>query len=198
MPRNPAGDPEPDAKTTRRGAAAASSPGSADSSTSNGSGSGFVTDPGPAHDADAAPPPQEAPAADVLDGLAWDTDVVKGLLTAQGQALHTFAGRAESDWVYTRDELRAIAPPLTRILNRYDATRAAAATGDELALLLGLTGYVGRSIDERRKALRALHDDGADDLVDVPVYGPQDRPADFDDDDDELRDTPPIAGRQTR
>jgi hypothetical protein len=105
---------------------------------------------------------------------------------------------AEADSIYTRDELRAIAPPLTRILNRYDATRAAAATGDELALLIGLTGYVGRSIEERRRALRALAAEQPDDLDFEPVtaYGPDERPADFTDDEDQER--PPIAARRPR
>jgi hypothetical protein len=184
---------ETDETTHPRDAAAASSEDSAASSTRNGHG--FIADPGPDHDPEAAPPPEEAP-PELLDA-AWDPEVVKGLLTAQGQALHTFAGKGDDDWVYTRDELRAIAPPLTRILNRYDATRMAAATGDEFALIIGLTGYVGRSITVRRDALRELRDQ-EEELEPIEVYVPSEgatrtttaAP------DDELPETPPTPRRR--
>jgi hypothetical protein len=180
-------------ETTPRDEAVDSSEDSAASSTSNGHG--FIADPGPAHDPEAAPPPDE-PAPELLDA-AWDPEVVKGLLTAQGQALHTFAGKGADDWVYTRDELRAIAPPLTRILNRYDATRMAAATGDEFALIIGLTGYVGRSITVRRDALRELRDD-EEELEPIEVYVPSEQAtrATTAAADDELPETPPTPRRR--
>jgi hypothetical protein len=160
------------------------------SSTASSNGSEFYADAGPQFDADAPPAPpvvDEPPIA-----LAWDVAVVEGCLTAQGQVLHTAIGKAETEWIYTRDELKAIAPPLTRILNRYDATRAAAGTGDEIALLLGLVGYTGRSIQERRAVLAAERQD-ADEVRGGPVYGPDERPADFAE--DEIIDSPPIARR---
>jgi hypothetical protein len=189
VPPRRAPESSPDEKTASPSAADSLT----DSSAASTDGHGFIADPGPAHDGEHAPPPPEGePAAELLDGLAWDSEVVRGLLTAQGQALHTFAGKGEDDWIYTRDELRAIAPPLTRILNRYDATRAAAGTGDELALLIGLTGYVGRSISVRRDVLRAQRADEPDDdeVLGAPMFGAE---VDLD---DELPETPPTPRRR--
>lgn len=107
----------------------------------------------------------------------WEEETVRSILNAQGGALHALAGVSEDDWVYTQTELAAIAPPLTRILNRYDATRAAAGTGDELALLIGMSGYVGRSIAERRRVLAALADQEPEPVTGVraePGTGPPD------------------------
>lgn len=119
------------------------------------SGSGFISDPGPVFDSDqAAREPPPAPEPEILDSL-WHEETVRSLLEAQGSVLHGVAGKGETDWVYTRDELRAIAGPLTRILNRYPATQAAAGSGDEIAVILGMGGYTMRSIRERKAALAA-------------------------------------------
>jgi hypothetical protein len=161
------------------------------SSTGSSAGSEFFADAGPSFDAEAPPAPpvvDEAPIA-----LAWDVEVVKGCLTAQGQVLHTVIAKADEEWLYTRDELHAIAPPLTRILNRYDATRAAAGTGDEIALLLGLTGYVGRSVKARRAVLALERQDEEEGRA-GRVFGPEEAPADFTVD-GELPETPPIPRR---
>ena len=91
---------------------------------------------------------------------------MRSILQTQGSILHQAAGAGGSDWLYTEAELGAIAPPLTRILNRYDATRAAAGTGDEIALVIGLSAYVGRSYQERRAALRLLEE-----VEDEPITG---------------------------
>lgn len=161
----------PQAKRPRAGSeeepettTAAASGEAAGSSTGSSAGServaanGFFSDPGPGFDEEAAArAPEPEPAPEVLD-LAWHEETVRGLLEAQGAALHAVAGKAETDWVYTRDELRAIAGPLTRILNRYPATQAAAGSGDELAVLIGVTGYTTRSIRERQAALKAIRD----------------------------------------
>lgn len=167
------------------------SPSDGDSRTASSAGSDFFADPGPAFDTDAPPPPPQVDDTPPL-AIVWDAAVVESCLTAKGQLLHTAIGKAEADWIYTRDELRAIAPPLTRILNRYDATRAAAATGDEIALVLGLTGYVGRSVQERRAVMAAER--AAEEALSEPVYeAPGDPVADFSD--AELPDTPPITRR---
>jgi hypothetical protein len=138
---------------------------SADSSTGSSAATDFIADPGPEFE-----PSQADQDASERDGdralsigpggetgiqVEWDPSVVKGLLEAQGSALHSVAGKADQDWLYTKDELAAISGPLTRILNRYDATRVAAGTGDELALLLGLTGHTMRSLQERKAVLDA-------------------------------------------
>ena len=90
------------------------------------------------------------------------------MLETQGAALHAVAGKADEDWLYTKTELDAISKPLTRILNRYDATRVAAGTGDEIALLLGFTGHTLRSLQERKAALAALEPDEPTDQIPQP------------------------------
>jgi hypothetical protein len=122
----------------------------------------FLEDPGPefrAEDGGAAAPetPEAGPAElHALPEAMWEQESVSSILNAQGTALHAVAGVGQSDWVYTEADLMAIAPPLTRILNRYPATRAAAGTGDELAVAIGLGGYVSRSYRERKAVLDFL------------------------------------------
>jgi hypothetical protein len=162
--RRPAEEPEPE-----EGAESSPPPGSPDSSEgSSASEAGFeqlLAEPGPEFDADQAGEDASARDGDRLLTAApggeagivieWDEQTIRSLLEAQGSAVHGLIGKAEEDWVYTRTELAAIAKPLTRILNRYDATRVAASTGDEIALILGLAGYTMRSVQERKAVLAA-------------------------------------------
>lgn len=144
--------------------AAATEPEAASSSAayepdSNSDGSGaFIADPGPVFDPAAAGADAE-PAGDhpVLQ-LGWDEQQIEQLLTAKGVALHTLLAVDDSseEWLYTRNELTAIAGPLTRILNAYPATRAAAATADPLVLTIGISSYITRSYRLRRELLAQL------------------------------------------
>jgi hypothetical protein len=141
------------------------------SSTASSRASDFVGDAGPPHDpGKAAPAPEAEPAGELHalpePTLIWEEDRVRQILTAQGAALHAFAGVGEQDWLYTETDLLAITAPLTSILNRYPTTRAAAGAGDELALAIGLGGYVGRSWQERKAALDELAEE-----EEVPISG---------------------------
>lgn len=127
--------------------------------TSRAAGGVFIGDPGPAFDAKAAgDAPTPAP-AEPIPWLQWEEDTVRGVLTAQGAAVHLAIGVGDEDWLYVKSELDTIAPPLTRILNTYDATRAAAAGGDAIAAAIGFGAYGMRSIMERRAVL-AERDEG--------------------------------------
>lgn len=138
----------------------------------------FLEDPGPEFRADAAsangagePEPEQPPPAELHalpePAQLWERETVESILTAQGSLLHSAAGVGQGDWLYTESDLMAIAPPLTRILNRYPTTRAAAGTGDELALMVGLGGYVSRSYRERKAVLQLL----ASQVQEEPVSG---------------------------
>lgn len=136
---------------------AASSPASAKASrTSNG---GLVGDAGPAFDARAAAAqPAPEPAADALAlEIAWDAERVKVVLRAEGAVAHNLLAvdRDSGEWVWTEPELAAVAPALANMLNANPLTRAAAASSDPIALIMGLSGHVSRSIGERRAALAA-------------------------------------------
>lgn len=133
---------------------------------------------GPVFDPDQAP---EAPHDELGGGdpweqpepaPGWDVKVVESLLSAKGTALHAVIGKAETDWIYTPLELRATAPPLTRILNRIPVTAAAAGSGDELALMIALGTYIGRSVQERQAAIKAERDAAGDEPepLGAPVF----------------------------
>lgn len=77
---------------------------------------------------------------------------VRGFLVAQGAAVHGLVAveADSSEWVYLESDLEAIAPPLTRIINRFPIVAATFERfGDWPALGMGALGYVGRSLEER-------------------------------------------------
>lgn len=137
-------------------------------------------DVGAPFDAPDAPelPEPSAPGGDD-GGPAWNESVIRQALEAQGQAVHGLLAVDPdgTEWEYTRGELQTIAPALTRILNRYRPTRAAASAGDELTLALAFGGHVARSLKERRLAVGQLiaeqqHEQQAAEYV-PPAAGPQ-------------------------
>ncbi len=148
-------------------AAAGSSQASEPASTTSNANGAFVGNAGAAFDPEAAGPPPE-PEQDVAADVGWEEERVRQILRAQGVVLHAAIAvdKASGEWIYTDHEARAVAGPLTNILNRYDATRAAAAVGDELALIIGLSGYASRSYLERRRLLAELADE-----PDRPITG---------------------------
>lgn len=128
-----------------------------------GSSAEFVADPGPAFDPEQAP---DAPELQLENELAvaeleegWREETIRSLLVTQGNVTHALlkVGPEDSEtWKHTQDDLRAIAPPMCRILNRYDATRAAAAAGDEIALAAAVAAYGARNYTRRRRLLAAI------------------------------------------
>ncbi|MFI4950661.1 MAG: hypothetical protein ACHP7A_06450 [Caulobacterales bacterium] len=150
--------PSPSPSPSPEGAAAVSSPGSATDSPS--SPPPFIADAGPPFDPEAAaaePPPApprepEAPA----NLIQWEQDTVEALLMLKGRAMHAGIGVAEHDWRYTELDLAAIAPPLTRIANRYEPVQRLAKHADPLILLFAVGGYGVRSLEERAAVLRLL------------------------------------------
>lgn len=126
----------------------------------SGSSDELVADPGPRFDPEAEPEWGQLPPAPEPEAQAeveeWDPEVIKSILATQGRLLHFALGVTEQDWIYTEADLAAIAPPMRRILNRYDPTRELAKHGDPIALALAFGGgYVGRSLMERKEALKA-------------------------------------------
>lgn len=150
---SPNGQPEESSAGSPTGSAPAST-------TSRAAGSVFIGDAGPSFDARAAAAaPQPEPIGEPLPMLVWEEDSVRGVLTAKGAVLHMAIGVGEEDWKYTETDLETIAPPLTRILNRYPQTQALAAGGDAIALAIGFGGYGMRSILERKAVLAAREAD---------------------------------------
>lgn len=83
----------------------------------------------------------------------WIEEGVREHLKMVGSIGHELVGKAESDWVMTERDLERIAPPLTRILNRYEPTARLSAASDPLLLGYGTTMYAYRSMLQRRAAL---------------------------------------------
>jgi hypothetical protein len=142
----------------------------ASSTGSPASGSPFVADAGRPFDPRQAPagpelPPSPAEAEMVL-AIEWEEEQVRRWLLLQGELGHTFVGAAENDWRYTEADLKAIAGPLSRILNRYDTTRAAAAYSDPASVIFGFSMYTVRSVGEARKARAELREQ-----EEVPITG---------------------------
>lgn len=98
----------------------------------------------------------------------------------QGNVTHAIFKVGPDDketWKQTEEDLHAIAPPMTRLLNRYDVTRAAAAAGDEIALVAALTAYSARNYTRRRRLLAAIAAQGPQPITGVeaePGTGPED------------------------
>lgn len=138
---------------------------------------GFFADAGPAFDHDAAgelPAPEAI--AEPVAAVQWEQPVVESLLEGQGVATHALIGRAEDDFLWEHAEKRAAAGPLTRILNRYPVTAAAAGTGDEIALMIALGAYVGRSVKSRQAAVKAARA-GQEEVLGAPVFDANAAPA---------------------
>ena len=132
---------------------------------------GFVSDAGPEFDPELSPEPPELELVDpeLEEELSegWEEKQVREILTTQGSATNFFLRLHPDDetWKHTEEDLSAIAPPLTRILNRYDATRALSAAGDEVVLGTALFNYGARNVTQRRRLQRLLGE------THVPVSG---------------------------
>lgn len=174
-PQSPETTPSP--RRSRNGAEGRSQSSSAASSAP----SGFVADPGPAFDPKASP---EAPLVEEpeLEVEEWDEKRVRELLVLQGEITHAalkVGADDEETWKHTRRDLDSIAPPLSRILNRYDVTRAAAAAGDEILLVTAVSRYGISNYTKRRRYLKAQQPEGPQPVtgVDAPEEtGPESDP----------------------
>jgi hypothetical protein len=155
-------EPEPTPSPTDPAAEDYSASSRAGSSTSNGAGP-FVGDAGPGFDAagagDAPPAGPDVP----LEAFTPDVDEeqIRSALRNLGDGAHAVIGVGELDWCMTQTDLERIAPPLTRIVNRYPALAAAAGHSDELAVAIGTGLYTWRSLLERQAVLRARETEDA-------------------------------------
>jgi hypothetical protein len=178
----PAGSGSPPPPTQLHGRSQSQSPGEGEepsqSSSAGSSAASFVADAGPDFDPRRAPeaPKVEEPELPVEE---WDEQRIRELLTIQGQVTHAALRVGAQDtetWVHTARDLDTIAPPLTRILNRYDITRAAAAAGDEILLVTAVTRYGLTNWTRRRRLLAAQEDEGPRPVTGVeapPESGPE-------------------------
>lgn len=103
-------------------------------------------------DAETVEPLPAPPAEPLPIGLVAE-EQVRGFLVAQGALAHNFVAVEKgesSEWLYLEQDLEAIAPPLTRIINRFPIVAYTfERLGDYPAIAMGVGGYVGRSLEER-------------------------------------------------
>lgn len=98
-----------------------------------------------------APPILEA---EPVDPDAWDAARAVSVLRAGGSVANgLFGAGSPTAFTFTDAELRALDVPLANMLNRVPVTRAAAVVADPIAVGMVLTGYLSRSMAERRAML---------------------------------------------
>jgi hypothetical protein len=105
--------------------------------------------------------PEGAPSPDGAAGVVeppqfpgWEQDTIEQFLRGTGAGIHMLIGAAESDWKMTRADLDRIAPPLTRIANRWEPALRLSPLADPFLVAHGFALYGWRSALERQRALR--------------------------------------------
>jgi hypothetical protein len=84
----------------------------------------------------------------------WEQGTVEQFLRGGGAGIHMLIGAGEKDWLLTKQDLDRIAPPLTRIANRWEPALRLSPFADPILLSYGVVLYAWRSALERQRALR--------------------------------------------
>jgi hypothetical protein len=120
---------------------------------------GYVEDSGPGFDPreqiTTEIPAVEPPAGEEPILERWEEATVRTALHGAGEGLHLAIGVGETDWKMTQADLDRIAPPLTRIMNRYEPTARLAPYADPILVAQGAAQYAFRSMVARKAALAA-------------------------------------------
>jgi hypothetical protein len=84
----------------------------------------------------------------------WSEEHFHTILTGFGSGMHILLGQTNEDWLMTAEDLERIAPPMTRMANRWEPALKASTYADPFLVAYGLTLYVWRSMLERARAIR--------------------------------------------
>lgn len=126
---------------------------------------------------DFEPPPPEL--------LEWTPERAASVVRAGGFILHMADGLSREPegaalWKATADDIEQIAPPLARILNRYEPARRLAGLSDEGELAFGMIAYARRNLVERGRVAgeKRLRDEAAEQEAGAswPEQPPQQQP----------------------
>jgi hypothetical protein len=122
-----------------------------------------------------APPSDALPAGQPVAPIypGWEQGTVEQFLRGTGAGIHMLIGASERDWLMTEKDLERIAPPLTRICNRWEPALRLSPIADPLLVAHGFALYGWRSALERQRALR----DQALEHEDLAGAGPRYEPA---------------------
>lgn len=134
-------------------------------------GNELGADPGPAFvPEESAPPPASAAALDqdeyappAPQPVEWTPERAEGIVRGIGFLLHRADGLGskpggEDLWRATEQDAADAAPPLARILNRYEPARRLAGISDEAELGFVLAGYVKRNLALRGRLTAELRE----------------------------------------
>lgn len=88
----------------------------------------------------------------VLPG--WEVETIQTFLQGTGAGIHMLIGQTDNDWLMTRKDLERIAPPLTRICNRWEPALRLSPIADPLLVAHGFALYGWRSALEAKRAQR--------------------------------------------
>lgn len=103
----------------------------------------------------------------------WEVEATGQILKGVGLTLHELLGAGETDWKMSEGDLERIAPPLTRILNRYERTRAMADFSDPMLLGYGVFRYAARSTLQMRAAQQLRREEEEEQYVAPDVAEPE-------------------------
>lgn len=84
----------------------------------------------------------------------WSQEHFETVLSGFGSGMHMLLGQTDQDWLMTKEDLDRIAPPMTRIANRWQPALRASTYADPFLVAYGLTLYTWRSMLERARAMR--------------------------------------------
>lgn len=84
----------------------------------------------------------------------WEQDTIEDLLEGLGSGLHLMLGKGPDDWEMTEVDLARIAPPLTRIANRYEPVARLAPMADPILVARGFALYGWREAIRSRNFAR--------------------------------------------
>ena len=123
----------------------------------------------------------EMPPADAARGVVlepelpgWDEEHIEQMLKGMGAGIHLLLGQNEREWLMTKEDLERMAPPATRIANRWEPSLRLSPYADPVMFTYGAVLYTWRNaltMERRKKDARAaagpavgeaFYDDGGD------------------------------------
>ncbi len=75
----------------------------------------------------------------------WSEEAVEQFLKGTGAGIHMLIGQDERDWLLTKADLERMAPPLTRIANRWEPALRLSPLADPILFSYGAVLYVWRN-----------------------------------------------------
>jgi hypothetical protein len=104
-----------------------------------------------------APPAGERIAGAPDPGLpGWELEHIEQFLKGTGAGIHLLIGQDERDWLMTKADLERMAPPLTRIANRWEPALRLSPLADPLLFTYGAVLYVWRNALEMQRRKKDL------------------------------------------